>query len=376
MMPIITQLNPRRMISTPVRRHLHRQTVPQTEQQRDKRRREGDIERTRLQISQAAMVVDCEDTEQSVNADSTWLVGVPDFVLIMILGGIFLFLLAVLPLIALMISGSSKEPVAPALNSTLPPALEPEDLYKMDLPQIQTATGDLLADWDTVSANENGTDPEDKVLCADGLWYPFYYACSGQVEVCSNSCLKCDEELAFTCVNASGPPQCILREKACNGIMDCADGSDEANCSCEGTNFQCSIPEAGVRKCLKETQLCDGFKDCIDGEDEEKCDSCSANPKAFYCGYSRTCLLGAQRCNGRPDCADHSDEMNCTSTECGRHAFGTYLCENSKQCFRIEEVCVPETRCFEPTEQDILFCSSRAEKLSRHTQALKLRKVK
>lgn len=49
--------------------------------------------------------------------------------------------------------------------------------------------------------------------------------------------------------------ECIPKQKICDGVYDCKDGSDEASCSkltgCEPNEFQCNN-----RKCVLKTWRC------------------------------------------------------------------------------------------------------------------------
>lgn len=73
----------------------------------------------------------------------------------------------------------------------------------------------------------------------------------------------------FRCANAL----CIPANFYCDGYHDCADESDEANCTaiaCPDNKFLC--PKGGpdgAAKCILKSQLCDGTRDCEDGSDEE-----------------------------------------------------------------------------------------------------------
>lgn len=73
----------------------------------------------------------------------------------------------------------------------------------------------------------------------------------------------------FRCTNAL----CIPYNFHCDGYHDCADESDEANCTaiaCPDNKFLC--PRGGSNgspKCILKSQLCDGKRDCEDGSDEE-----------------------------------------------------------------------------------------------------------
>lgn len=73
----------------------------------------------------------------------------------------------------------------------------------------------------------------------------------------------------FRCTNAL----CIPSNFYCDGYHDCADESDEANCTaiaCPDNKFLCPRGGAnGTPKCILKTQLCDGNRDCEDGSDEE-----------------------------------------------------------------------------------------------------------
>nr|XP_034356721.1 complement factor I [Arvicanthis niloticus] len=69
---------------------------------------------------------------------------------------------------------------------------------------------------------------------------------------------------SFQCVNGKHIPQ----EKACDGVNDCGDQSDELCCKeCRGTAFHC---KSGV--CIPNESKCNGEVDCITSEDESDCE--------------------------------------------------------------------------------------------------------
>ncbi|XP_054364748.1 complement factor I isoform X2 [Mirounga angustirostris] len=69
---------------------------------------------------------------------------------------------------------------------------------------------------------------------------------------------------SFHCVNGKYIPQ----KRACNGINDCGDQSDELCCTgCRGKSFFC---KSGV--CIPNKYKCNGEVDCITGEDEIGCE--------------------------------------------------------------------------------------------------------
>ena len=63
---------------------------------------------------------------------------------------------------------------------------------------------------------------------------------------------------------------CQPNIKRCDGIMDCLDGIDEANCGvCKRTDFTCVSGRGS--ECISYLKRCDGHIDCTDGSDEINC---------------------------------------------------------------------------------------------------------
>ncbi|XP_047003521.1 modular serine protease-like [Schistocerca americana] len=122
---------------------------------------------------------------------------------------------------------------------------------------------------------------------------------------------------------------CINNESVCDGVRDCADGSDEDQDSCfkvlvpAVTNFiasnvlQPSVPcteeefQCPTGECINSQLKCNGRNDCPDGADERlpecrsKIPSCNADE--FQC-KSGSCIASSSVCDGRRHCNDGSDE--------------------------------------------------------------------
>ncbi|THD27838.1 hypothetical protein D915_001224 [Fasciola hepatica] len=158
--------------------------------------------------------------------------------------------------------------------------------------------------------------------------------------------------------------QCVHEFYRCDGVRDCADGSDEttaAGCfpgrgdSTPQSEFTCSN---GLS--IPRNWVCDQKADCPDGDDEavglHTRSQCSATDAAnvshesqtcpsgmFACG--RTSTLAARRCipenrvcDGVYDCDDWSDELSVCADPCVEH--NQFTCHMG-QFHRGEPKCVP-----------------------------------
>ncbi|XP_053379720.1 uncharacterized protein LOC123526988 isoform X2 [Mercenaria mercenaria] len=97
----------------------------------------------------------------------------------------------------------------------------------------------------------------------------------------------------------------------CDSVIDCIDASDEMNCSLSQEKSICSKNEYACDDsgCIHVSQMCDFIVDCMDGSDEN-CDFPLCWQKEYRC-RNQQCIPGEDRCNAYEDCLDGSDEENC-----------------------------------------------------------------
>ena len=129
--------------------------------------------------------------------------------------------------------------------------------------------------------------------------------------------VSCSLESQFQCKQSK---RCIPRAWVCDIDSDCADGSDEQNCTtpaCE--EFQCNK----TGKCIPDTWVCDGQSDCTDSSDEQGCNvTGTCDSSQFQCKAIGNCIPSYWVCDGDDDCGDRSDESDCsTDIQCRRHEF-------------------------------------------------------
>ncbi|KAM9255799.1 sortilin-related receptor isoform 2-T2 [Cariama cristata] len=192
------------------------------------------------------------------------------------------------------------------------------------IPQRWACDGD--ADCQDGS-DEDPTNCEKKCngfQCPNGTCIPTSKHCDG-INDCSDASDEqhceplCTRYMDFVCKNRQ---QCLFHSMVCDGIIQCRDGSDEdanyAGCSqdpefhrtCDQFSFQC---QNGV--CISLVWKCDGMDDCGDYSDEANCENPTEAPNCsryyqFQCGNGH-CIPNRWKCDEENDCGDWSDEKDC-----------------------------------------------------------------
>ncbi|XP_034995003.2 LOW QUALITY PROTEIN: sortilin-related receptor [Zootoca vivipara] len=192
------------------------------------------------------------------------------------------------------------------------------------IPQRWACDGD--ADCQDGS-DEDPTNCEKKCngfQCPNGGCIPSSKRCNGFRDCSDGSDEEhcepiCTRYMDFVCKNRQ---QCLLRSMVCDGTVHCRDGSDEdsayAGCSqdpefhhtCDQFSFRC---QNGV--CISLVWKCDGMDDCGDYSDEANCENPTEAPNCsryyqFQCDNGH-CIPNRWKCDKENDCGDWSDEKAC-----------------------------------------------------------------
>lgn len=133
------------------------------------------------------------------------------------------------------------------------------------------------------------------------------------------------------------PAGCISGDKLCNGIVDCADASDEDGCDRTTTS---RLPATTSKPSAQSTTKPNASPS--NASDSRRCP-----PNEFQCTNWSECVPMSVRCDGYQDCFDRSDEINCTTIkQRGDPIFSdldcTYpdrICKVDGHCVRVDKLC-------------------------------------
>eukprot|EP00397_Hematodinium_sp_SG-2012_P006197 GEMP01006225.1.p1 GENE.GEMP01006225.1~~GEMP01006225.1.p1 ORF type:complete len:1099 (+),score=172.04 GEMP01006225.1:266-3562(+) len=165
---------------------------------------------------------------------------------------------------------------------------------------------------------------------------------------CTMVCpFQCETQKTLSILDALTARVCLQERDVCDGVSDCADGSDE-RCKCGADedcpagvlclngkchywcNFKCGDDTS---TCLPRFAICDGRPDCRDWSDEYNC--AEDGPSCEDACRNGDCIEPSQRCDGKVDCNDESDESVCPCNFNPMSLFGKYAnttCGALAQC--------------------------------------------
>uniref|UniRef100_A0A672I0N3 Sortilin-related receptor n=1 Tax=Salarias fasciatus TaxID=181472 RepID=A0A672I0N3_SALFA len=194
---------------------------------------------------------------------------------------------------------------------------------------------------------------------------------------------KVCDAYTFQCANGV----CVSLEWKCDGMDDCGDYSDEANCAAPTELPGCSRYfqyECRNGRCIPTWWKCDGENDCGDWSDEAQCTGqdltphtvapgpITCAPNRFHCG-SGACIINTWVCDGYADCPDGSDELGCPTGAAngsvtpapvptqapppppppapGRCTRGQFLCRRPPRCIPDWQRCDGQIHCQDGSDE-------------------------
>ena len=177
------------------------------------------------------------------------------------------------------------------------------------------------------------SEPKDKHLT--------FYLNASQAGCSAHICVM--PPLAYGCSNQQFQCQdgsCIPLAFHCNNITDCTDGSDEADCSWTCTHTPCTnctwphcqcvngFYQCESGGCVPADVVCDGIMNCADASDERYCELiCWSGTRP--CSDGLLCVADDQWCDGIQNCIDGSDEF------CPHYDCAGFLCHDGLKCIPV-----------------------------------------
>lgn len=172
-----------------------------------------------------------------------------------------------------------------------------------------------------------------------------------KLDIGLRNCVPNPEETdVYTCPRGffqCATKRCIENYRKCDGVNDCFDNSDEAECdigsTCPPNAFQCNNS-----LCIHKLWVCDGDYDCLDKSDEQNCRTGSECTETEYKCNNSFCINLHFKCDRANDCGDGSDEgLLCADHTC---LSGYFQCDN-KLCIAQEIVCDGDNDCYDNSDE-------------------------
>ena len=126
-----------------------------------------------------------------------------------------------------------------------------------------------------------------------------------------------------------------------------------ANQTCSSEEFLCPLPGSRSERCLPQSWKCDGIPDCEDGRDEAECPNLVCSPTEVRCSSGTQCVSPDYHCDGYPDCGDGSDETDCPPLVCPPSQF---ICPRVRRCINLSERCNGYVDCGDGADEDWREC--------------------
>ena len=229
--------------------------------------------------------------------------------------------------------------------------LEENVVNFFDLTSVDQAEEAILT-----ATDDGGTTPRDIVVVDPDCSVPGTLGCPPiTVTTTTSTTTTTILDICTETTCANGAPLC--KEEECDGVLNCADGSDEDPVEC-GTCKQGTVLCDNGKVICKEFE-CNGVDNCGDGSDESV-SRCPVPPPPCTSGERRCksgeLICGDLFCNGIADCVDGSDEdqdrVCCDNGASPDQCFdGAPICK--------ERVCDGVIQCSDSSDEDSQRCCTK-----------------